>query len=226
MDKLLVVEDDQLLREGVCFALERENYLVYAADSLEAGRKYLNNNLGLVILDLGLPDGDGRELLKIISEVGKLPVIILTARASEDDMLESFDLGCDDYITKPFSTKVLLKHIRAVLKRTSRQNGNVYYQDDLTYDFAKKELCKDGEIITLTATEYNLLEEFLTHRNQVLTREVLLEAVWDNHGSYVDEKTLNVNIFRLREKLERNPKQPKYILTVFGLGYKWSDAND
>lgn len=164
--------------------------------------------------------------MKEIREMSQIPVVMLTARDSEADMVRGFDAGCDDYITKPFSTPLLLRRVQAVLKRTGKQEKEVYRIGNLTYHFQQKELQRNGQKISLTATEYRLLEEFLKNRNQVLTREQILDKVWDTYESYVDEKTLSVNISRLREKVEENPKEPKYILTVFGIGYKWSDNHD
>ncbi len=226
MEELLIVEDDVLLKEGISYALRREGYLVYEAGSLKEARQALKNRVKLVILDLNLPDGDGRELLSQLRAGVDLPVLVLTARDSEEDVVESFDLGCDDYMTKPFSTAILLKHVKAVLRRTRGQERDVYYHENLIYNFSCKELRNRGQTVNLTATECRLLEAFLQNPNQVLTRELLLEKVWDAYENYVDEKTLNVNVRRLREKVEEDPRHPVYIVTVFGIGYKWSENHD
>lgn len=221
--ELLVVEDDELMRGGIVFALRKEGYLVREAGSLYEARRAWHERLRLVILDLNLPDGDGRELLAQF-RAGKVPVIVLTARDGEEDAVKSFDLGCDDYITKPFSTVLLRRRIAAVLRRTGAKAGDVYCHGELVYRFSEKELLRNGESVKLTGTERRLLEVFLKHRNQVLTREALLEQVWDAYENYVDEKTLKVNVSRLREKVEQDAKNPEYIRTVFGIGYKWSDS--
>lgn len=226
MYRILVVEDDKTLNEGVCYALQKEGDMTYSAYSLKEAQGALCGKPDLVILDVNLPDGDGRMLLKAIRENSQIPVVMLTARDSEGDMVRGFDAGCDDYITKPFSTPLLLRRVQAVLKRTGKQEKELYCIGNLTYHFQQKELKRNGQKISLTATEYRLLEEFLKNRNQVLTREQILDKVWDTYESYVDEKTLSVNISRLREKVEENPKEPKYILTVFGIGYKWSENHD
>ena len=215
--ELLVVEDDELLRSGIVFALRKEGYLVREAGSLGEARRALNERLRLVILDLNLPDGDGRELLSQFRS-GQVPVIVLTARDGEEEAVKSFDLGCDDYVTKPFSTVLLRRRIAAVLRRTGTGHG------ELVYRFSEKELLRNGQSVKLTGTERKLLEAFLRHRNQVLTREALLEQVWDVYENYVDERTLKVNISRLREKVEKDARNPEYIRTVFGIGYKWSDS--
>ena len=126
-------------------------------------------------------------------------------------------------MTKPFSIPVLLRKIKILLKRTSYLKSDLYYQGELIYDFAGKTLTIHGEKVKLTATETRLLEYFLQNRGQVLTREQILEKVWDNYESFVDERTLNVNVKRLREKIGDDPKKPIYISTVFGFGYKWKD---
>lgn len=229
MDRILVVEDDTALNEGIVYALktEQEKYEVQSARSLEEARRFLSPSPDLVLLDVNLPDGDGRELLKDIrkSGGGSVPVILLTALDTENDMVLGFDAGCDDYITKPFSMPVLLRRVRAVLRRAGETAaGGKYRNGALTYDFTKKELYKNGEAVSMTATELRLLEYFLQNRNQALTRGQILEAVWDAYENYVDEGALNVNILRLREKIEEDAKHPVYIRTLFGIGYQWKDG--
>lgn len=221
--KILIVEDDRMLNEGIAYALRKKEYLVYSAGTLEEAETYLNQSVNLVILDINLPDGDGREFLKKVRGNNPVPVLLLTARDTEPDMLQGFAVGCDDYVTKPFSMAVLLCRIEVLLKHVGNMEGQFYYCGTLAYDFKEKLLRKGESFVKLTATEIRLLEVFLKHRNQVLTREQLLGLVWDVYENYVDEKTLNVNIRRLREKIEDDPKEPVYIKTVFGIGYKWSD---
>lgn len=221
--KILIVEDDRMLNEGIAYAIRKKEYLVYSAGTLEEAETYLNQSVNLVILDINLPDGDGREFLKKVRGNNPVPVLLLTARDTEQDMLQGFAVGCDDYVTKPFSMAVLLCRIEVLLKHVGNMEGQFYYCGTLAYDFKEKLLRKGESFVKLTATEIRLLEVFLKHRNQVLTREQLLGLVWDAYENYVDEKTLNVNIRRLREKIEDDPKEPVYIKTVFGIGYKWSD---
>lgn len=139
-------------------------------------------------------------------------------------MLKGFQAGCDDYITKPFSMPVLLMKIAAVLKRSEGASRQIYADGELVYDFEHKTLMRHGELMELTALECRLLEFFLNNRGIVLTRETLLERIWDADERFVEERTLNVTIRRLRIKVEDNPEQPAYIRTVFGLGYKWEDG--
>lgn len=223
MQTILVVEDDRLLSEGIGFALDKAGFGVRRAASLGEAAQALEGTLDLVLLDINLPDGDGRQLLAQIRQHSELPVILLTARGGEGDMMAGFEAGCDDYVTKPFSLPVLVKKIQAVLKRANGQAGQLLLLGDITYDPKGRTLYKKGEEVRLTATELRLAEYFLAHRGQVLTREQLVERIWDTYESYVDENTLNVYIRRLREKLERDPKKPELIKTVFGIGYKWQD---
>lgn len=223
MQTILVVEDDRLLGEGIAFALEKAGFAVRQADRLEAAARLLEKAPDLVLLDINLPDGDGRAFLARIRLHSQVPVIVVTAKDTEKDMMAGFDAGCDDYVTKPFSLPVLVKKIQAVLKRAGSQAGKLLLLGDLSYDLEAHILCKKGQEVRLTATEQRLLELFLRHRGQVLTREQIVEHVWDTYENYVDENTLNVNIRRLREKLEDDAKDPQYIKTVFGIGYKWQE---
>lgn len=218
---ILIIEDDRMLNDGIAFALEKEGYAVHSAYSLGEARKRLGQQMNLILLDINLPDGDGREFLKNVLAGQPVPVLFLTARNSEEDMLKGFGLGCDDYITKPFSIAVLVMKIRAVLKRSERASGKIYADGELVYDFANKTLHKRGEKIELTALEVKLLEILISNKGMVLTRETLLEKIWDVQERYVEDRTLNVNIHRLREKVEVNPEKPAHIRTVFGIGYKW-----
>lgn len=224
MEKILVVEDDELLNEGICYALGKAGYRTASARKLAEVPRRLNQGVDLMILDVTLPDGDSRSFLMKLRQENHIPVIFLTARKSEQDLLQGFDSGGDDYMTKPFSVPVLLRRVQAVLKRAAGQ-GRFYYSDDLVYDFHNRLLKRDDREISLTPTEKKILEVFLKNRNQVLTREVLLTRVWDVDENFVDEKTLNVNIRRMREKIEEAPGNPRWIQTVFGIGYKWRDDN-
>lgn len=220
---ILVIEDDRALNDGIVFALERERYTVHSAYTLAEAEKCLRKKMNLILLDINLPDGDGRTFLKNVLSEQPVPVLLLTARDSEADMLKGFQAGCDDYITKPFSMPVLLAKIAAVLKRSEGASRRIYVNGGLVYDFEKKSLTRHGTAVELTALEYRLLELFLHNRGIVLTRELLLERIWDADERFVEGKTLNVTIRRLRMKVEENPEQPEYIKTVFGMGYKWED---
>lgn len=218
-----MVEDDQILLDGIAYQMKKEGYQVLTADSLSGTRNMLEQAPDLVILDINLPDGDSREFLEEIRSRNPVPVIFLTARNTETDMISGFDAGGDDYVTKPFSMPVLLRRVEALLRRSGEQARSFYYSGSLAWDFENRELSIGGEKVSLTPTEQKLLEVFLKNRNMVLTREVLLARVWDVDENFVDEKTLNVNVQRLRRKLETDANNPRWIQTVFGIGYKWSD---
>ncbi len=220
----MVVEDDRALNEGIAFALRREGYLTNSAYSLREAREKLEERMHLVLLDINLPDGDGREFLGSVLAGQPAPVLLLTARDTEEDMLQGFRAGCDDYITKPFSMPVLLMKIAAVLKRSEGVSRQIYTNGELLYDFENKTLTRRGEAVELTALECRLMELFLHNRGIVLTRERILDRIWDADERFVESRTLNVTIRRLRMKVEENPEEPIYIKTVFGLGYKWEDG--
>lgn len=220
----MVVEDDRALNEGIAFALRREGYLTNSAYSLREAREKLEERMHLVLLDINLPDGDGREFLGSVLAGQPAPVLLLTARDTEEDMLQGFCAGCDDYITKPFSMPVLLMKIAAVLKRSEGVSRQIYTNGELLYDFENKTLTRRGEAVELTALECRLMELFLRNRGIVLTRERILDRIWDADERFVESRTLNVTIRRLRMKVEENPEEPIYIRTVFGLGYKWEDG--
>lgn len=220
----MVVEDDRALNEGIVFALRREGYLTNSAYSLREAREKLGERMHLVLLDINLPDGDGREFLGSVLAGQPAPVLLLTARDTEEDMLQGFRAGCDDYITKPFSMPVLLMKIAAVLKRSEGVSRQIYTNGELLYDFENKTLTRRGEAVELTALECRLMELFLRNRGIVLTRERILDRIWDADERFVESRTLNVTIRRLRMKVEENPEEPIYIRTVFGLGYKWEDG--
>lgn len=220
----MVVEDDRALNEGIVFALRREGYLTNSAYSLQEAREKLGERMHLVLLDINLPDGDGREFLGSVLAGQPAPVLLLTARDTEEDMLQGFRAGCDDYITKPFSMPVLLMKIAAVLKRSEGVSRQIYTNGELLYDFENKTLTRRGEAVELTALERRLIELFLRNRGIVLTRERILDRIWDADERFVESRTLNVTIRRLRMKVEENPEEPIYIRTVFGLGYKWEDG--
>lgn len=220
---ILIVEDNRTLNSGIAFALEKEGYFVHSAYTLKEAGESLKQRMNLILLDINLPDGDGRDFLKEILAGQPIPVLLLTARDSEEDMLKGFVAGCDDYITKPFSMPVLIMKIKAVLKRSEGASRQVYAAGELLYDFENKILKKHGVPIELTALEVRMLEAFLMNKGIVLTRENLLDRIWDAEERFVESRTLNVSIRRLRKKIEDNPEEPKHIRTVFGIGYKWED---
>lgn len=222
MNTLLIIEDDSLLNDGLAFALNSDGFTVIQAYNGEQAKVLLAQKPDLIVLDINLPDGNGRELCSWIRENTDTPVIFLTALGNEHDIVNGFKAGADDYITKPFSLPVLKQRIKAVLKR-SAVNTDIYAYGNLTFDFAKLILTKNGTEISLTPTEIKLITLFLENRGKVLTRARILERVWDIDGDFVDENAVNVNIKRLRNKLEDDPSHPFFIRTVFGIGYLWGE---
>lgn len=217
MFTILIIEDDNALRGGLEFDLAAEGYNVIAAENAGTAIDKIQN-ADIVLLDVNLPDMEGFELCRVIKERRKIPVIFLTCRDLESDELNGFSCGADDYITKPFSLPVLRKRIAAVLKR-STSLGDVYSDEFLTVDFDRLTAFAGGKNISFTPTEYNLLKIFVSSGGSVLTRQVLLEKLWDNRGNFVDEHTLTVNINRIRSKIE--DENHKYIKTIYGIGYIW-----
>ena len=222
MEKILLVEDDKTIASGLEYSLQQEGYGVILAGSVaEAIRCVEKETYQLCLLDLTLPDGTGYEVCKKMKEMGDTPVIFLTACDDEVNVVMGLDMGADDYITKPFRIRELISRIRMVLRRVSKsgENRDVVVMGNISIHKAEAKVYKEGKEVVLTALEYRLLLVFLNHRGQVLSRNQLLEGIWDVSGDFVNDNTLTVYIKRLREKLETNPKEPVFIKTVRGLGY-------
>lgn len=225
MTTILIVEDDRLLNEGLAYKLSRDNYHIVQAFSYHEGMTaFRDQAIGLVLLDIRLPDGSGLELCREIRQMSGVPVIFLTANDTEQDIVRGFGMGADDYIAKPFSMPVLCEHVKAVLRRSGETDGTRLLQyKDITVHPDKRKVYKQGQELKLTAGEYRLLAILAENSGQVLTRSLILEKLWDMDGNFVDENTLSVNIRRLRAKIEDDPKDCKYIKTVFGIGYTWGE---
>ncbi len=222
MVRILIVEDDILLNRGIRLALEKNLYSVVSSHSFSEGYSYfLNESFDIILLDINLPDQSGLELCRQIRKVSDVPVIFITANDTEKDMLDGFLTGCDDYISKPFSLEILYRRVVAILKRIQSKNRNIFRSGEIFIDYDKMLVMKSEELIKLTATEYKLLAMLTKNNGQVLTRQSILEKLWDVDESFVDENALSVNMRRLRQKLEDDPKNPQYIRTVFGIGYTW-----
>ena len=217
MAKILVVEDDLALSAGLCFALDESGHLTAAAYTCQKARQLLKTDrFDLVILDVNLPDGNGFEL-----SAPEQPVIFLTANDLEQDELNGFDLGADDYITKPFSIQVLKRRVEAVLRRGTA--GSDCFDDGfLRLDFQALTAARNGERLSITPNEYKLLRLLTANAGAVMTRRLLLEKLWDFEGNFVDDHTLTVTMNRLRTKIE--DAGHTYIQTVRGMGYVWTGA--
>ncbi len=222
MEKIAVIEDDVLLNRALTIMLQKEGYTVLSAFNCREGEKILEEHPSLLLLDIGLPDGNGMEFCHYAVKRMGIPVLFLTAKDEEIDIIRGFDAGCEDYIVKPFSADILKRRIDVALRR--KRGTNLFQIGDLQVDIDKKQLFVRGRQVKVTAKEYQLLECFMQNRGQVLTKEVLLQKLWDMNGIFVEENTLFVTIGRLRKKVEENPSDPIYIKTVYGIGYIFGDV--
>lgn len=219
MDKILLVEDDPTLIRMLTGFLTSEGFQITAVNGQrEAVQELENRPPELALVDISLSDGNGFSVC-VCAKSKNVPVIFLTACDDEYSVVTGLDMGADDYISKPFRPRELVSRIRSVLRRTGRrQSTNI--QGDLVIDTDKAQVTRQGQELYLSALEYRLLLVFLNHRGQVLTRDRLLEEIWDSAGDYVEDNTLTVYIKRLREKIEKDPAAPTLIKTVRGIGYK------
>ncbi len=220
MTKILLVEDDKSIVENLTEFLKKEGYCVKsAAGQSDALAHMQKEKFDLALLDISLSDGNGFTLCSAIKEAYSLPVIFLTASGDEYSTVTGFNLGADDYISKPFRPRELISRIKNVLRLTGNANS-VTVIDDVFVDTVKGTAVKNGRDLYLSALEYRLLLVFINNRGTVLTRAQLLESIWDIAGEFVNDNTLTVYIKRLREKIEKDPQNPTIIKTVRGLGYK------
>lgn len=225
MKNILLVEDDASLVIGIKYALENEGFLVDTADSLKKAREFTKHKTyDLILLDIMLPDGNGYDLCSEIRSSSNVPIIFLTARDEEVNIVMGLDMGGDDYITKPFRVRELISRIKAVLRRNVGNNtnkANIIVSGDIKVDMLNgNAYIKDAEV-SLTATEYKLLLKLVTNPGRILRRRELLENLWDSGGEFVDDNTLSVYIKRLREKIGDGSGNKSYIKTVRGVGYRW-----
>lgn len=221
MANIFLLEDDKILSKGITIALNKDSHAVTAVYGfMDALGQYQKQKYDLFLLDINLPDGSGLELCREIREASEAPILFLTANDTEEDMLEGFGAGCDDYISKPFPLEVLRKKVQAVLKRTSNDSSRIQYRN-LEVDTDKCLVLLSGEEVHLTATEYKLLLYLVQNKGKVVTKTMLLERLWDIDGHFVDDNTVRVNIKRLRQKL--NDEKQEYIVTIFGMGYTFGE---
>lgn len=220
MQNILIIEDDPDLNQTIGYALEKAGYGVFRADSIrKAETIFVREEICLVLLDVNLPDGEGYTFCRWAKAQREVPVIYLTARDLEEDALEGYESGAEDYVTKPFSMKILLKKLDVVLKRLTPAGSLAFQDDHLRMDLEQARLYVDGRECSVTPTEVRMLRLFLSNRGQLLTYEVMLDRLWDSGGQFVDKHALAVNVNRLRQKLE--DAEHKYISNVYGVGYQW-----
>jgi DNA-binding response OmpR family regulator len=222
---ILLVEDDLNLIDGLEYSITKNGFDVEVARTVnEALSLYKPDKYDLLLLDLTLPDGTGFEICKKVRLTSAVPIIFLTASDEEVNVVMGLDIGADDYITKPFKLNELISRIKALLRRSQHFNTEVTQlcSNGITVELLNNRVIKNSEVLELTAAEYKLLSLFLKNPNVVLTRERILDKLWDNNGNFIDDNTLSVYIRRLRNKIEQDPNHPEFLLTIRGLGYKWS----
>ena len=225
MKRIFFVEDDLSLIHGLSFALQQQGYeVIVARTCLEAETLWQAGGFDLAILDVTLPDGSGFDLCRRFRQSSKVPILFLTAADEETDIIMGLDIGGDDYITKPFKLAIFLSRVNALLRRSGdfRRPDDMLQSGGITVHQLTCEVIKDGTPVELTASEYKLLCFFLEHPNLVLSPEQILGRLWDCEQNYIDSSTLTVYIRRLRAKIEDDPSNPKRIITVRRMGYKWN----
>lgn len=225
MSKILLLEDDLSLMNGLAFAFRKQGYELDIARTIkEADALWREHDYDLLVLDVSLPDGCGFDFCKKVRQVSKVPIIFLTASDEEVSIIMGLDMGGDDYITKPFKLGVLVSRINALLRRAKdfTPTDTELQSNGIQVLLLQNQAYKNGELLDLTASEYKLLRLFMQNPNILLTKDRILDKLWDCEGNFVDNNTLTVYIRRLRMKVEDNPSSPQMILTVRGMGYKWN----
>jgi DNA-binding response OmpR family regulator len=230
MTNILVIEDDTVLGTGITYALQKENFSVTIAGTINEGYQLFKaREFNLILMDIMLPDGSGYDLCKEVRKQSGVPIIFLTACDEEVNVVLGLDLGGDDYITKPFRVKELISRIKVALRRNSSGSPlekTILKSGNVTIHLPETKAFKNDEELNLTPVEFKLLSMFARNPRQTLTREQILGKLWDTVGDFVDDNTLSVHIRRLREKIETDPSNPEYIVTVRGVGYKWNQPNE
>ena len=224
MDKILLLEDDLSLISGLSFALKRQGYDLDIARTIKEAQAYWQKEkYNQLVLDVSLPDGSGFDFCKEIRKTSKVPIIFLTALDDEMNTIMGLDIGGDDYIAKPFNLGVFVSRINALLRRTKdfNEDDTVLCSNGIQVNLLQGQVFKGSELLELTAGEYKLLCFFMQNPNVVLTKEQILDKLWDCEGNFIDNSTLTVYIRRLRIKIENNPSEPQMLAAVRGMGYKW-----
>ena len=232
MDNILVVDDDKEIVNAIEIYLKREGYnIIKAYNGNEALKKLEENEIHLIILDIMMPEKDGMETLQEIRKNKTIPVILLSAKSEDYDKISGLDTGADDYITKPFNPLELIARVKSNVRRyvefgnmSKKDNKKVLKTGDLEIDDDTKKVTVDGKEIKLTATEYNILKFLLQNKGKVFSISQIYENVW-NEESYGAENIIAVHIRHIREKIEINPKEPKYLKVIWGIGYKIEDIS-
>ncbi len=219
---LLIVEDDENMSNGLKMSLAKEYEKIYLANSCKEGRNIITNKrIDIVILDCNLPDGDGYSLCKEIKGMVDIPVLMVTARDTELDEIKGFDVGADDYISKPFSLAVLAVRMHCAQKKYC--SPKALFSKDIKLYIEEHKLYKGDLLIALTPIEWKMIYCLMCNAGCVVSKNKLLEYIWETDGDFVDENTIPVNIRRIRIKIEDDPSKPEYIKVVRGFGYRWSE---
>ncbi|NFD85988.1 response regulator transcription factor [Clostridium botulinum] len=226
MKSILLVEDNMSLNRGIQFSLMKEGYNVIATDSIKESQQKLNKEkVDLIILDINLPDGNGFDYCLDIRKTSNIPIIFLTALDSEIDVVNGLDMGADDYITKPFRLRELISRVNAIIRRTSNDcDFNIIQSRDIVFYINEMKIEKHGKEIFLSKTELKLLQYFMKNYQKILSKEQIIESLWNIDGEFINENTVAVNIRRIREKIEEVPSKPEYIQTIRGIGYVWKEG--
>lgn len=223
MKRILIIEDDSDLQEGLLFTLRGEGYEVDTVGSMRSGIKKIEGKAyDCILLDCNLPDGNGFDLCREIKGKSEASILMLTARNTELDEVKALELGADDFMTKPFSVAVLKARIRKLLSK--KGDTQLLVSGNIRLDKRECRVYREGEEIFLSKVEYKLILYFIDNKNQVLSKEQILEHIWDKGGKFVEDNIISVNIRRLRKKIENDPAAPERIKTVHGLGYIWKDG--
>lgn len=221
-ERILIIEDDIDLREGLAFSFSGDGYEVFDVGTKREGIKEIEKNVyDIVLLDCNLPDGTGFELCKEVRAFSRVPIIMLTARDTEMDEIKALELGVNDYLSKPFSLGVLKARIKRILRDNIRPSE--FISGPVKIDRNTCKVYKRGEEIVLSKLEYRLLLYLIENKNHILSKEQILDKIWDSDGRFVDNNTVSVNISRLRTKVEDDPSRPLWIRTVHGIGYIWKE---
>lgn len=220
-NRLLIVEDDADLREGLQFSFLGDGWEVVCAGTKEEGLREIKKGSSMVLLDCNLPDGTGFELCREARKFSSTPIIMLTARDTEMDEIKALELGADDYLSKPFSLGVLKARMKRILNDGMEVKKLV--SGNIAIDKSACKVYQDGGEIALSKLEYRLLCFLIENKNHVLSKEQILDRLWDSEGKFVDSNTVSVNVSRLRKKLRQDAAGPEYIRTIQGIGYVWKE---
>ena len=231
MGKILLLEDDKSLNRGISFKLKKEGFEIETAFCIEEAKNIFDNNkIDLIITDIGLPDGSGFDFCEEIRKTSNVYIIMLTALDEEFNAVMGYEIGADDYVTKPFSLAILVSKVKAFMKRAGndekeKTSENILISEDIEFDYGDYTLIlnrEDTEKVQLTKTEGKLLKLLMENAMNIIQKEQILDILWDMDGNFVDDNTVAVYVRRLRKKVEKDPSEPIFIKNIRGIGYKWN----